>query len=87
MMDGFLTLQEAALRVRLSPRTLRRALSSADRPLRHFRVGRRVIIPEAELLNWLKHPSPKPSAKHPSRDVAAVLSRLNRTPGALRGAI
>lgn len=50
----FLTIGESAARVRLSPRTIRKAIAGEAKPLRHFRVGRRVVIAETDLAHWLE---------------------------------
>ena len=50
----FLTIAEASRRARLSPRSIRRALAGEVKPLRHFRIGRRVVISEADLAAWLE---------------------------------
>ena len=43
----YLTLREAGLRARLSPRTLKRAIQAGE--LRAYRVGRLIRIAEADL--------------------------------------
>ena len=53
-MSDYLTIGEAARAVRLSERTIRRALRDPVRPLRHYRPGRRVIITRADLTRWLE---------------------------------
>jgi excisionase family DNA binding protein len=48
------TVTEAATFARLSTKTLRRAIGAADRPLRCYRVGRRIVISEDDLIGWLE---------------------------------
>jgi excisionase family DNA binding protein len=52
-MDGFMTIAECAERARVSTRTIRRALHVSIGPLRHFKIGTRVIIAEADFQKWL----------------------------------
>ena len=50
---GYLTLREAALRTRLSQRTLTRAI--ADGELRAYRVRRLIRIAESDLKVFVEH--------------------------------
>lgn len=52
-MDGFLTIAEAAEIARLSSRSIRRGLRDSKCLLRHYRVGRRVIIDRDDLERWI----------------------------------
>ncbi len=77
-MDTHLTIDEAATLSRLSARTVRRGLKSADRPLRHYRIGRRVVIPRDDLDAWLEMHRVGPETAAPrDRGVADILRRLN----------
>jgi excisionase family DNA binding protein len=51
--SGYLTIAEAAGIARVCTRTIRRALGDRVRPLAHIRIGRRVLIAEADLRRWL----------------------------------
>ena len=62
MIASRLTLAESAKVARVSERTLRRAFADPVRPLRHARIGRRVVIAPADLDAWLeRHTAPLPS--------------------------
>jgi excisionase family DNA binding protein len=50
----FLTIAEAAKRARVSERTIRRATAGEVKPLKHLRLGRRLIIAETDLVGWLE---------------------------------
>jgi len=76
-MSPFLTIDEAAAFSRLSTRTVRRGLRSVDRPLRHYRIGRRVVIPQHDLTTWLESHRAKPRIDAPADGaVADILKRL-----------
>jgi len=85
--DEFLRLEEAAALAKLSTRTLRRALAVSTRPLRHYRIGRRVVIARRDLTAWIESHRAAPIVS-PAAVAAAgpgvreILARLNRTPGA-----
>ena len=82
-MSEYLTIDEAAAVCRLSARTVRRGLKSSVRPLRHYRVGRRVVIARSDLASWLEMHRAVPEVGVPATGaVAEILNRLNRTPGA-----
>ncbi len=48
-----LTLQEAARRHSLSVSFLRRHLRSTDRPLPHFRMGRKILVERQAFGRWM----------------------------------
>jgi excisionase family DNA binding protein len=74
----YLNLSEAATASRLSERTIRRALHDRKSPLRHYRIGRRVVIAETELRAWIEaHVST--TAPSPSKAAERVLTRLSPT--------
>jgi excisionase family DNA binding protein len=78
----FLTIKEAAARARQSPRTIRRALAGEVKPLRHCRIGRRVIISETDLNHWLEDhavmPALQPEVKE---ELGALFPELRSHPG------
>lgn len=53
MMDRLLTIVECADRAQVSTRTIRRALHASKNPLRHYKIGTRVRIIEADFQKWL----------------------------------
>jgi excisionase family DNA binding protein len=68
---GFLTIAEAGSKARVSPRTIRRALRAPRMPLRHYRIGRRVVIDESDLEQWVKAHAAMPVV------APAVLDRMS----------
>src|SRR5262245_32193464 len=70
---GYLTIGEAAAESRVSARTIRRALRDIRLPLRHYRIGRRVVIARADLRTWIEAHvgTPAPAA------VTDLLGRLS----------
>lgn len=73
----FLTIAEAAIRARQSTRTIRRAIAGEVRPLRHFRIGRRVVISETDLDRWVGDHAVMPCLKPKVlRDVEALFPEL-----------
>lgn len=81
MIAGYITIAEAAMIARVSSRTISRGLRDAVRPLRHFHIGRRVVIDERDLRQWVERgvvtASPA-SVLHPvSRSILAELGTLS----------
>lgn len=82
-LNSYLRIGEAADVARLSTRTIRRAMASATHPLRHYRVGRRIVIARLDLVSWLEMHRAVPVIAVPANGaVADILNRLNRTPAA-----
>jgi excisionase family DNA binding protein len=86
----FLTIDEAAEHVRVSPKTIQRAMRDRRNPLRHYRPGRRVVIARADLEAWLKlhvaMPAPSPTVLDRVSPLArSVLADLAATPAQPRG--
>ena len=82
-LNSYLRIGEAADVARLSTRTIRRAMAAATHPLRHYRVGRRVVIARSDLVSWLEMHRVAPEIAIPANGaVTELLNRLNRTPGA-----
>ncbi len=48
------TIESAAKAACVSTKTIRRALRDPKRPLRHYRIGSRVVIAEENLHAWLE---------------------------------
>ena len=77
--SGYLTINEAAGESRLSSRTVRRALRDTRLPLRHYRVGRRVIIARSDLQAWIEaHGSTPATTPTVEKRVLARLSPAAR---------
>jgi excisionase family DNA binding protein len=65
MMDGWLTVREAAALVRMSEQSLYAAIREKQFPAIH--VGRRIRIDPATLREWAKTALAKPEADKPDR--------------------
>ena len=52
--SGYLTIAESATESRLSSRTIRRGLRDPRCPLRHYRIGTRVVIARVDLQAWIE---------------------------------
>ena len=69
--DGYLTLRQLVRYSGLSMGTLRRDLKRSDRPLPHYRHGRRILIRKSEFDRWLQEDAPRrPPSSSPQRPVS-----------------
>lgn len=75
---GYLTINEAATECRVSSRTIRRWLSDARLPLRHYKLGRRVVIARADLQQWIEAHVATPTMV-PTTVEKRALARLSPT--------